>query len=95
MAVASSNPNLLLVSVAGRETGLSAILQSKDGGETWEMASEGLPRLDDRLITCLSFGKGGFYAGTDKGDLFGLDNLEGRWTRLGANYPPINAIHPL
>ena len=95
MAVASSNPNLLIVSVAGRETGLSAVLQSKDGGESWEMASEGFTRLDDRLITCLSFGKGGFYAGTDKGDLFGLDNLEGRWTRLGANYPPINAIHPL
>ena len=95
MAVASSNPNLVLVSVSGRETGLSAVLQSKDGGESWEMASEGLPRLDDRLITCLAFGRGGFYAGTDKGDLFGLDNLEGRWTRLGANYPPINAIQPL
>lgn len=95
MAVAPSDPRILLVAVSNNDHGSSAILLSKDAGETWEMASVGLPRLDDRLVTCLAFGRGGCYAGTDKGDLFGLDNMEGRWTRLGANYPPINAIQPL
>ncbi|MFA5504466.1 MAG: hypothetical protein WC314_11330 [Vulcanimicrobiota bacterium] len=95
LVAAPSDPNFLLVSVSGREDGLSAVLQSTDGGESWQMASVGLPRLDDRLITCLVFGRGGCYAGTNKGDLFGLDNREGRWTRLGANLPPINSIQPL
>lgn len=92
LASAQGNPNLLLISVSGRDDGLSALLQSRDGGESWEIASEGLPRLDDRIISALTFGPGGFYAATNKGDLFGLDNLEGRWTRLGSNYPPVNAL---
>ena len=95
MAVANGNPELIILSVSGKDEGLSAILQSTNGGQSWEMASHGLPRLDDRIISCLSFGRGGFYAGTNKGELFGLDNLEGRWIGLGSNYSPINAILPL
>lgn len=95
VAFASSNPNLVLMSVSGRDDGLCALVQSQDGGESWTVTSGGLPRLDDRLVTAISFGRGGFYAGTNKGDLFGLDNLEGRWTRLGTNFPPIRDISPL
>jgi ligand-binding sensor domain-containing protein len=92
MAVAGSNSDVLVLSLSGKDDGLSALAQSKDGGLNWEVTDKGLPRLDNRVITALTFGKGGFYAGTDQGDLFGLDNLEGRWTRLGSNYPPINDI---
>lgn len=95
LAYASSNPDLVLMSVSGRDDGLCGLVQSCDGGETWTVTAEGLPRLDDRVVTALAFGRGGFYAGTDKGDLFGLDNLEGRWTRLATNYPPIRDILPL
>lgn len=95
LAVASSNPDLLLMCVSAREEGLCALVQSRDGGETWTVTPGGLPRLDDRIVTALAFGRGGFYAGTNKGDLFGLDNLEGNWIRLGTNYPPINQILPL
>ena len=92
VAVAASNPNLIVMSVSGREDGLCALVQSTDGGDSWEVTAEGLPRMDDRVVTAIAFGRGGFYAGTNRGDLFGLDNLEGRWTRLGTNYPPINGI---
>lgn len=95
LAYAASTPDLVLMSVSGRDDGLCALVQSRDGGENWTVTSGGLPRLDDRVVTALAFGRGGFYAGTDKGDLFGLDNLEGRWTRLGSNYPPIRDILPL
>jgi len=92
LCTATSNSDLIVMSVSGRDDGQSALVQSKDGGQSWEVTSGGLPRMDNRVVTCLAFGRGGFYAGTDKGDLFGLDNLEGRWTRLGSNYPPINSI---
>ena len=95
MAVAPTDPDTILLSVSKNDHGLSAVLQSRDGGDSWVMTSDGLPRLDDRLVTSLAFGRGGCYAGTNKGDLFGLDNLDGRWVRLGVNYPPINAIQPL
>lgn len=92
IAIASSNPDVIVMAVSGRDDGQSAIAQSMDGGESWTVSDSGLPRLDDRLVTSLAFGRGGFYAGTSKGDLFGLDNMEGRWVRLASNYPPINAI---
>jgi hypothetical protein len=95
LTVAPSDPNLILVSVSKDEMGLSAVLLSRDAGDTWEMASEGLPRLDDRLVSSLAFGRGGCYAGTNKGDLFLLSKLDGPWVRLGVNYPPINEIQPL
>lgn len=92
MAVAASNPDLLLMSVSGRDDSLCALVQSTNGGKRWTVTDKGLPRLDERIVTSLAFGRGGFYAGTNKGDLLGLDNLEGRWTILGASYPPINEI---
>jgi photosystem II stability/assembly factor-like uncharacterized protein len=95
MVVAPSNPDLIMLSVSGSDEGSSAVLQSRDGGKSWTMASDGLPRLDDRLVTSLAFGRGGCYAGTNKGDLFLLDNLDGRWIRLGVNYAAINAIQLL
>lgn len=92
MTVAQSNPNILVMSVAKEDTGPSALVLTKDGGDTWTTCSEGLPRLDDRRVTCLTFGKGGFYAGTDLGGLFLLDNMDGRWTRLVANLSPIRDL---
>lgn len=92
LAVAGSNPELLVAAVSGSPDGMAALLQTKDGGENWEVIDKGLPPINDRVITAIKFGRGGFYAGTNKGDLFGLDNLEGRWTILGSKYPPINAI---
>jgi len=89
LAVASSNPDVLVISVSGTDEGTSAVAQSKDGGLHWEIMDQGLPRMDTRVVTALTFGRGGFYAGTNRGDLFGLDNLDGRWTVLGANHPPI------
>ncbi len=93
MAVAPSNPNLLILSVAHRTSGASALAMTKDGGESWEVATEGLPDLTNhRQVTSLCFGAGGFYAGTSQGDLFFLGNLEGRWTRMGANLPAVNGL---
>jgi hypothetical protein len=92
---ADSNPDLIVMSVSGKDDGLSALVQSQNGGESWEVIGGGLPRMDNRIVTCITFGRGGFYAGTDQGDLFGLDNMDGRWTRLGSHFPPINAIAAL
>ena len=92
LAIAGSKPDLIVMAVGGRNDGLSALVQSKGGGKSWEVIDKGLPPLGDRIVTCITFGRGGFYAGTNKGDLFGLDNLEGRWTILGSKYPPIHEI---
>ena len=92
---APSNANVVLASAVNELSNSTAIVLSKDGGKNWEAAVEGLPRLDDRRTTCFAFGKGGFYAGTDKGDLFNLDNMDGKWTRIAANLAPIRAIQVL
>lgn len=92
LAIADSNPDIIVMSITNPTETLGALVQSKNGGESWEMTTTGLPGFNDRMVTALAFGRGGFYAGTNRGDLFGLDNMEGRWTRLGTNYP---AIHDL
>lgn len=95
MISAASNANIVLASVVNEVSKASTIVLSKDGGKSWDAAVEGLPRLDDRRTTCFAFGKGGFYAGTDQGDLFCLDNMDGRWTRIAARMAPIRGIQVL
>ena len=92
MVVAKSNPDIIIASVVNETTETSAIVMSKNGGKTWDTANTGLPRLDDRRTTCLTFGSGVFYAGTDQGDLFELNNSEGRWNIIAANLDPIRDI---
>ncbi len=96
MAVATENPNVVLLGLSsappGRTTGGTALALTLDGGQSWNVSNDGLPRMDDRTVTSLTFGSGGFYAGTDRGDLFLLNNLEGHWTRVAANLPPIRAL---
>lgn len=92
MAVADAKPDILLVSVAQGAKGPCTVVMSKDGASTWTVVNTGLPRMDNRRVTGLVFGPGGFYAGTDQGEIFLLDNLEGKWKLVMANLPAIRAI---
>lgn len=92
MAVAASNPQVLLLSVSAGVKGASTVVLSTNGGDSWAVANSGLPRLDERRITCLTFGKGGFYAGSSKGEIFFLNNLDGRWLPVASNLEPVNAL---
>ncbi len=92
MAMAASNSEVLLLSVSAGPKGASTVVLSTDGGNSWAVANSGLPRLDERRITSLTFGKGGFYAGSSKGEIFFLNNLDGRWLPVASNLDPINAL---
>lgn len=92
MAVAASNPQMILLSIQNETSGNCTISLSSNGGQSWATANSGLPRLDNRKITGLTFASGGFYAASDQGEIFWLNNLEGRWTQVAASYPPIKSI---
>lgn len=92
MAVAEANPEIVLIAVAAGAKGPCTIVLSKDGANSWNVVNGGLPRLDNRRITCLTFGTGGFYAGTDQGEIYLLDNPDGVWKPVMANLAPIRAI---
>lgn len=92
MAVAEGHPDIVVLSVAAAAKGPCTLVLSRDGGASWTVANTGLPRLDNRRITCLTFGTGGFYAGSDQGEVYFLNNLEGRWILCMANLPAIRAI---
>jgi hypothetical protein len=91
-AVAEGNPEIILAAVASAAKGPCTVVLSKDGAQSWEVVNIGLPRLDDRRVTSVAFGTGGFYAGTDQGELFMLDNMEGKWKLLISNLPAIRAL---
>lgn len=95
MTVAEQNPKLIVAAVASAAKGPCTVVLSPDGGDTWKVANTGLPRMDNRRVTCLTYGKGGFYAGTDQGEIFLLNNLEGKWALAMANQAPIRAIATL
>ena len=95
LAVAESNSEIVLLSVASGAKGPCTLVLSRDGGRSWTVANTGLPRMDSRRVTCLAFGTGGFYAGTDQGEIFLLNNMEGRWTLVMANLDPIRALTTL
>lgn len=91
-AVAEANPDIVLASVAALAKGPCTVVLSKDGARTWNVVNVGLPRMDNRRVTSVAFGTGGFYAGTDQGELFLLDNMEGKWKLLMSNLPAIRAL---
>ncbi len=95
MAVAEQNPNIVLLSVAQGAKGPWTVVLSKDAGKTWAVANVGLPRLDSRAVTTLTFGTGGFYAGTDQGEIFFLNNMEGLWIQVATGLGAIRAITTL
>jgi photosystem II stability/assembly factor-like uncharacterized protein len=92
MAVAASHPDIILLSVASATKGPCTVVLSKDGAASWTVVNTGLPRMDNRRVTSLTFGTGGFFAGTDQGEIYLLDNLEGKWKLLMTNLSPIRAI---
>lgn len=96
MAVAEANPDIVVLSIASGNKGPCTLVMTKDGGTSWSVINTGLPRLDEtRRVTSVAFGNGGFYAATDRGEVYLLDNLEGRWTLLISNLAPIRAITTL
>jgi photosystem II stability/assembly factor-like uncharacterized protein len=95
MAVADNNPDVVLLSVASGAKGPCTVVLSTDGAATWTVVNTGLPRMDNRRVTCLTFGKGGFYAGTDMGEIFILDDSGEKWLLVMSNLPPIRAITTL
>lgn len=92
MAVAEGNPDIVLLSVASASKGPCTVVLSQDGAKSWSVVNTGLPRMDNRQVTSLVFGTSGFYAATDQGEVFLLDNLEGNWKLVIANLGPIRAI---
>ena len=92
MASAESNPDIVLLSVSSATKGPNTLVLSKDAGVSWAVANTGLPPLGERRVTCLCFGTGGFYAGTNQGELFFLNNLEGKWTPMMTGLGVIRAL---
>lgn len=95
MAIAEQNPDIVLLSVATGPKGPSTVVLSKDAGQSWSVANVGLPDLDSRRVSGLTFGVGGFYASTDRGEIFFLNNLEGRWIQVATGLGTVRAITAL
>lgn len=92
MVVAEGNPNFVLVSVASGPKGPCTMVLTNDGAASWKVVNTGLPRMDNRRVTSLAAGPGCFFAATDQGEIFLLDNLEGKWKLVMSNLPAIRAI---
>jgi photosystem II stability/assembly factor-like uncharacterized protein len=95
MAVSEANPDVVMLAVASGVKGACTIVGTSDGGTTWSVINSGLPRMDNRRVTALHFGKGGFYAGTDHGEIFMLDESGPRWLLVMSNLAPVRGIATL
>ena len=73
--------------------GRLGVYRTGDGGESWELAADGLP--DPAYVAVLREGmasdrEGGVYLGTQSGSVFALRN--GRWTELASQLPPVLSV---
>jgi photosystem II stability/assembly factor-like uncharacterized protein len=73
--------------------GRLGVYRTDDGGETWGLASDGLPEpaYVAVLREGLSFDRGGgVYLGTQSGSVFA--RRDGRWQELARQLPPVLSI---
>lgn len=72
----------------------SRIGRSRDGGETWELLSGGLPIPMDGNVEALSLmgWPGGFelFAGTTGGDIYCSDDEGEHWSKIMSGLPPVS-----
>ena len=77
--------------------GRFAIWRSRDGGESWQMLTKGLPdkaRVDvlREALATDTFADAGIYAGTNTGQLFYSRNSGDTWELLADYLPPIQSV---
>ena len=70
------------------------VYRTRDGGESWELASDGLPEPAWASIKRegLAWDHGGVYLGTQAGTVYALDTATGRWSEAASNLPEILSI---
>ncbi|MEW6281599.1 MAG: hypothetical protein AB1758_23515, partial [Candidatus Eremiobacterota bacterium] len=97
VAVHHQDPDKVMIGVNQERDGKGATLfRSFDAGESWQITNTGLPAMADKSIRAVAAtAHGGFFAATNKGDLFGTDDFGDKWVRLDANLPPILSVVPL
>jgi photosystem II stability/assembly factor-like uncharacterized protein len=74
--------------------GRLGIYKTADGGQSWELASDGLPEPAWASIKRegLAFDRGGVYLGTQSGAVYALDTKAGRWSQAASDLPEILSV---
>jgi photosystem II stability/assembly factor-like uncharacterized protein len=77
--------------------GQVAVWRSRDGGESWQRITNGLPAQSHVVIlreamAADSFEAAGLYAGTDTGQLFYSRDDGDHWELLADFLPPIQSV---
>lgn len=77
--------------------GRFAVWRSRDGGQSWQMLTNGLPdrarvNVLREAMTTDTFADAGIYAGTNTGQLFYSRDSGDRWQVLADFLPPILSV---
>lgn len=93
--IAPEEPNFIMACVSqSRDSSIQqTMICSADGGDTWEICSNGLPDFTTQIITCLdAAGKDCFAIGTSKGNVYLTANRGKFWQHVHRDIAPVNAI---
>ncbi len=93
LAVDSQDPKKLIMGVnKARRGGGAQIFRSTNGGDSWQITTNGLSTNGESCLTAIASGHGCFVAGTDKGDLFGTFDFGDLWRRIRPGLPPVRGV---
>lgn len=87
VAVASSNPHRVAITLGGYAPG-EKIFYSSTGGDTWSNISGNLPNVPASVVLFEDGPRNGIYVGTDVGVFYRNDDLDG-WALMGDNLPRV------
>lgn len=92
MSGSSKSPNFWRDSHVAEST----VARSRDGGRSWEVLEQGLPKSMRANIEAISMAvwPDGYalFAGTTDGDVFHSDNEGKSWSRIAAGLPPVSKV---
>jgi photosystem II stability/assembly factor-like uncharacterized protein len=74
--------------------GRLGVYQTRDGGEGWELWSDGLPHRAWAAVMREGFAwdHKGVYFGTQSGSVWAASRVDGKWVEAAANLPPILSV---
>jgi photosystem II stability/assembly factor-like uncharacterized protein len=74
--------------------GRLGVYRTTDAGESWELASDGLPEPAWVAIKRegMAYDNGGVYLGTQAGSVYALDAASGRWTEAARDLPEVLSV---